>query len=141
MIILGHHFVTILSAKMSIWASFSKSMCTFWSMVHMKYDSWDTKWERISCHFESFFAFLPPNNLENQYFGKMKKAFGDVIILQMPTKITIIWCMLSEIWSVTDIILSFCSIFCPFNPLTKKIKILKNLKKCQEISSFYTRVP
>ena len=38
-----------------------------------------------------------------------------------------LWCMLPEIWSATDVILSFWAIFCPFTPLmTPKIK--KNIK-------------
>ena len=38
--------------------------------------------------------------------------------------------------------LSFWTVFCPFTPLpTWKIKILKNWKKCLEISSFYRSVP
>ena len=56
---------------------------------------------------------------------------------------TIIWCMVPEIWSVTDkIFLSFWTIFCPLTPLrTQKIKILKKWKKCLKISSFSTSVP
>ena len=43
---------------------------------------------------------------------------------------TIIFCMVTEIWSVTDIFLSVWTIFCPFTPLkTLKIKILKKIKK------------
>ena len=45
-------------------------MCTK-NHNHMRYSSWDTKWDRIFCHFESFFALMPPNNLENQNFEKM----------------------------------------------------------------------
>ena len=41
---------------------------------------------RNFCHFEPFFALLPPNNLENQNFEKMKKASGYVIISHMCTK-------------------------------------------------------
>ena len=44
---------------------------------------------------------------------------------------TIIWCMVPEIWSATDRIFSyFWPFFCPFTPLkTQKIKILKKMKK------------
>ena len=34
------------------------------------------------CHFEPFFAFLPPNNPKNQNFEKMKKMPGDIMTLQ-----------------------------------------------------------
>ena len=56
---------------------------------------------------------------------------------------TIIWCMVPEIWSIMDwIFLSFWTIFCPFTPLTtRKIKILKKWKKTLEILLFYTCVP
>ena len=38
--------------------------------------------------------------------------------------------------------LSFWIVFCPFTPITtRKIKNLKNWRKRQEISSFYTSVP
>ena len=42
MIILGHHYVTILLAKMLIWAPFSQLMCTFYFCInpwnHISYD-------------------------------------------------------------------------------------------------------
>ena len=34
MIILGHHYVTILLAKMLIWAPFSQPMCTFYFYIN-----------------------------------------------------------------------------------------------------------
>ena len=54
---------------------------------------------------------------------------------------TIIWCMIPEIWSPTDrIFLSFW-IFCPFTPLTtQKLKILKKWKKHLEIYHHFTQV-
>ena len=54
---------------------------------------------------------------------------------------TIIWCMVPEIWSPIDkIFLSFW-IFCPFTPLkTQKIKILKKWKKHLEIYHHFTEV-
>ena len=36
--------------------------------------------DRIFCHFGLFFALLPPNNLKNQNFEKMKKMPRDIII-------------------------------------------------------------
>ena len=41
--------------------------------------------DRIFCHFGLLFAFLPPKNLKNQNFEKMKKIPGDIIILYMYT--------------------------------------------------------
>ena len=40
---------------------------------------------RISCHFQLFFALLPPNNPENQNFENIKKMPGDIIIFHMCT--------------------------------------------------------
>ena len=61
--------------------------------------------DRLFCHF-GFCIFCPfnlPNNLENQDFEKkMKKKPADSIILQMCTLMTIISCIVSEIWSVTE---------------------------------------
>ena len=37
-------------------------------------------------HFRLFFALLPPNNPKNQFFKKMKKNPGDMMILHMCTK-------------------------------------------------------
>ena len=51
---------------------------------------------------------------------------------------TIIWCIIPEIWSVTDKIFCHSAPFLPFCLLTtQKIKILKKWKKCQETLSFY----
>ena len=36
--------------------------------------------DRIFCHFGPFFTLLPPNNLKNQNFAKMKKTPGDIIL-------------------------------------------------------------
>ena len=48
----------------------------------------------------------PPKNLQKSKFWKMKKFPGDIIILHCVPKITIIWCMVPEIWSEADRI--FC---------------------------------
>ena len=63
-------------------------MCTK-NHNHLMYSSWDTKWDRIFFvilgHFCPFNS-LPPNNRENQNFEETKKAFGDVIILNLCNK-------------------------------------------------------
>ena len=41
---------------------------------------------RIFCHFGQSFALLPPKNLKNQNFEKMKKRPGDIVILHKCTK-------------------------------------------------------
>ena len=40
----------------------------------------------VIVHFGLFFALLPPNNIKNQNFEKMKQDPGDIIILHMCTK-------------------------------------------------------
>ena len=59
---------------------------------------------------DRFFALypLPPNNPESQNFEKMKKAPGDITILQM-CSINHKY-MMYEAWSATD------RIFCHFGP-------------------------
>ena len=124
-------------------------MCTK-NHNHMRYSSWDTKWDGIFCHFGPYFAFLTPsppkpNNLQNQNLKKNEKNIYRChhfkLVLQ---KNTIIWFMLTQIWSscIDIIFLSFQVIFCFFVPLlTPKIKIWKKCKKYQNILSFYTCVP
>ena len=84
-------------------------------------------------HFGWFFAPLPspPNNPENQNLEKMREASRDLIILHKCIKnITIIWCMLPEIWSVTDIIFChFGSFFVLFHYWPPKLKFGKNVKE------------
>ena len=83
------------------------------------------------CHFGPYFA-------KYQNSEKLKKAPGDIIILYLCTIMMIIWCMVPEIWSTTDIFLSFWASFCPSTAVTtQKIKIMKNWNKHLEISSFY----
>ena len=51
---------------------------------------------------------------------------------------TIIWCMVPNIWSTTDNFLSFWTDFCPLTHLwTQKIKFSKKWKKHLKILSFY----
>ena len=89
--------------------------------------------DRIFSHLGPFYALLPPNNLENQNFEKMKKkkTTGDIIILQ---KCTINDNhMMYDSWDMKrdrQIFLSFWAIFCPSTPVTtQKIKILKKWKQ------------
>ena len=67
---------------------------------HMRYGSWNTKWDRHN--FLSFWAIsalypLSPNNLENQNFENMKKGSGMSSFYTCVPKITIIWCILPQI--------------------------------------------
>ena len=70
---------------------------------------------------------LPPNNLENQNFEKMKKTHGGIIILNMSNI-----CMIPEICSMTDRIYSHFGPFFAFlhplppnNPENQNFEIMK----------------
>ena len=87
--------------------------------------------DKIFCHFGPFFTILSPNNMENQNFEKIKKYLEMSSFYKWVPKITIIWCMLPEIWSVTDIILCHFGPFFAFLPnyWPQKLKFGKNIKK------------
>ena len=117
--------------------------------VHYKwqwYDVWFLRHgvqQTAFCHFGPFFAFLTLIIWKIKILKNEKKGLEILSIYTCVPTMTIRWCMVPEIWSMTDrIFLSFWTICCPFTSLTtQKIKILKNWKKHQEILSFYTCVP
>ena len=104
-------------------------MCSI-NYNYMMYEVWSAT-DRIFCHFGPFFALYPPphpNNPESQNFEKMKKAPGDITILQM-CSINHKY-MMYEVWSATDRIFCHFGLFfalLPPPPLltTQKIKILR----------------
>ena len=108
-------------------------MCTK-NHNHMRYSSWDKEWDRIICHFGPFFALLHslPNNPENQNFQKMKKASGDVIILNLCNKKHD-----HMMYAYSDMECLHRHNFCHFRPLfailphywPRKLKFGKNVKK------------
>ena len=76
---------------------------------HMRYSFWDMEWDRIFCQFGPFFIFCPPpphspinNNPGNQNF-EWKKIWRCHHFKLVQQKNMIIWCMLTQIWSMTDI--------------------------------------
>ena len=77
--------------------------------------------------------FLPfyPSNPKNQNFAKIKKLSGDIIILHVCTIMAVIWCMVPEIWSMTNRIFChfglFFALLPPWQP--KKSNFWKNEKK------------
>ena len=60
-------------------------MCT----IHDNQDVWFLRYGARQTEFlvilDHFLPFYPTNNPENQKFEKMKKTFGDIIILHMCT--------------------------------------------------------
>ena len=93
---------------------------------HMRYSSWDTKWGKLFLSFWAIFYPPPfPNIPENQNFQKMKKASGDIIILNLCNKKQN---QMMYAYSYMECgrhnFLSFQAIFFSFSPLlTPKIKI------------------
>ena len=110
----------------------------------MMYGSWYIKQRRTEFFviLDHFLLFYPLNNPKNKNFEKIKKVPRDIIILHQCTINDNH--MMHGSWNMKrdrQIFLSFWTVFCPFTPLTTWIiKILKNWKKHQEISSFYTSV-
>ena len=100
---------------------------------------WSTVLEIIECdrlklvimgHFSPFYHPLSskPNKSEIWRNEEKKKIAGDIIILHMCTKNTIIWGTVREIQSETDRI--FChlwSFFTPYNPQNQNFEKMKNV--------------
>ena len=115
-----------------------------WFLRYMKGQSFLSFWA-------IFLFFDPLNNPKNQNFEKReRKSWRHYHFTLCVPQMTIIQCMVPEIWSMTyhmmygssdmmheRIFLSFCKIFCPFTPLTtQKIKIL-NIIICMSSNSGY----
>ena len=95
----------------------------------MMYGFWDIKCKgQFFCHFGPFLPFDTPNNPKNQNFEKIEKHLE---VLSLST--TNNGHMIYGSWDIKhdrQNLSSFCSIFCPFCPVTtQKIKILKKKKK------------
>ena len=73
-------------------------ICGFWNMRCSRQNSL------------SFWAIFCPITSWRQNFGKMKKHLEILSFYACVPYMTIIWCMVPEIWSVTD------NIFCHFGP-------------------------
>ena len=100
----------------------------------MIYSSWDNRvWQTEIGNYGSFFTLLPPPLLKTQQIRNLKKwrkkkIAGDIIILHMCTKNTIIWGKVREIQSETDRI--FChlwSFFTPYNPQNQNFEKMKKV--------------
>ena len=72
---------------------------------HMRYSSWDTEWDR-----QNFLSFWTISWLYTpitiKFLKQWKKHLEMSSLYTCVPKITIIWCMLPEIWNTTDI--TFC---------------------------------
>ena len=90
-------------------------------------------------HFEPFFAFPLLENLENQNFNIEKKHLEILAFYTFAPELTIIWCMIPEIWSATDIIFCHSRLFFALLPRygPRKSKFSKKWKKTLKILSIY----
>ena len=88
-------------------------MCTK-NHNHMRYSSWNTKRDRIFCHFGSFLTLLPPptlNSPKNENFKKIKTNLTISSFYTSVPKIMIICYTMPEIWHMTDVIIFHFALF------------------------------
>ena len=90
---------------------------------HMLHHSWDMVCDR--CNYFSFCAiFCPFTAQKNKILQKWKKYLEISLFHISVPKLIIRWCMVPEIWCMTDVIdISHFGLFCVL------IKILKKMKK------------
>ena len=118
------------------------------------YDSWDMENNRQNflSPWTIFCPFTPrPSLLTTQKVNTFweiekkqtkKKHLEILSFYKSEPYMTIIWCMVSEIWSETDRFFVVLDHFLSFYPLKIcKIKILKKWTKSLELLSFYKCVP
>ena len=113
-----------------------------WQLYDIWFPRYRVQWTKFFVISDHFLPFYSPKILKNQYFEKMRKLPGDIIILHI--------CTINDnhmMYGSWDMecdgqnFLSFCAIFGSFTPLTTRtIKISKNWKKHLEILPFYTCV-
>ena len=119
LVFIGHvlPFYTPLKPKKSeFWKNEKKllEISSFYTCVPKSTIVWGTVPEiqsdtdRIFWHFGSLFPFYPLTTQKIKTLKKCKKCPEMSSFYSYVPKITIIWCMLSEIWSATD------RIFCHF---------------------------
>ena len=140
----------LLTPKFKTWKNLKNAWryCLF-THVHNKwrYDAWFLRYKMRQIKFfvilGHFLPFDPRNNPRNQNFEKkMKKNWLEILLFYtFVPQMTIIWYMVPEILSATDRMFVILGYVLPFYPTSNlKIKNFEKMKKCLEISSFYTCV-
>ena len=87
-----------------------KNICRYYHFTHVyyKWQSYDAKFFVILDRFLPFYSpSLPPNNLKNQNFEKMKKMLELSLFYTSVPKIMIKCYTVPEIWHMTDIMVIF----------------------------------
>ena len=119
-------------------------MCTI-NDDHMMYGFWEMECDRQNfLSFRSIFCpFTPLTTCKIKILEKWKKHQEVWSFYTCVPWMTIIGCMVLDIWKVTvRIIWHFGPFFCSINPVTtQEIKILKKWKKHLEILSIYSCLP
>ena len=86
--------------KIKILKNWKKTPQRYYHFTHVyhkwqSYDVWllryEVWWTEFFVILDYFLHFYPLNNPKNQNFEKLKKTFGDIIILHKCTNIMIIW--------------------------------------------------
>ena len=105
------------------------------TMMSMVPEIWNTT-ENFLPFWTIFYPFTSLTTLKFKILKKRKKRSLEILsFYTCVPKMTIIWFMVPEISSTTEIFLSFWTIFCPFSPLIiQKLKFKKNEKN---IWSYY----
>ena len=109
---------------------------------HMMYASWDMECDRHNFVIQGH--FLPFNPLITQKIKFLEKCLGISSFHSCVPQMTIIWCMVPEIGSMTDNI--FCHLWTIFSfyrnsPVNQNFGKMKKKQQHLEILSFYTCVP
>ena len=85
----------------------------------------------IIFNFGPFFTFLLPQQLEKSEFWKNEKKLQGILSFYICVpKIMIRWCVVPEIWCVTDVLISHFGLFLPFYlPNSQKSQSFEKMKK------------
>ena len=113
---------------------------------HMMYGSWDMKCDRWNflTFWTIFCSFIVLTIRKIKILKKWERPLAISSFYTNVSKMTIIWCIVAEIWSATDRIICHFGLVIALSPplTTQKIKIFTKTKtKHLEMLSFYTRVP
>ena len=110
----------------------------------MTYGSWDIRHggQSILSFWTSFCPLTLRTTRKIRILKKFKKHLEILLFYTCVPQMTIIWCMVPEIGSVTDIIFCHFEPFLSFYPTNyPKKQNFEKERKSLDISSFYTCVP
>ena len=129
------------STKSKFWINEKNTWRKYWFKLvhhdnHIMHGSWDTKHDgQDFLSFRTILYPFTPLTQKIKIFKKIKKKHLELLwFYKCVPWMTIIWCMVPEICSMTENFLSFFGPFFAFTPLiTPKKKLLKKWKKTLEI--------